>query len=231
MKTRRASPSPVFARRWGAGAAAAFGSGALRLRGGAFALRRSVGTAASATRAAAARVAGSTRAAAASAGASARRGAGAACARGAASVRDTLVFVKEAAHAEEVLEGVRAALTSTKAFLLENPDVTWNARVPPLLAARAGAARGLGWFKVLEGAQPPDARGPGAETARRGVSFFSVFFFSFSRVPASAFRRDGLGTTCTTTGSSGWLTRHSPAPFAPSTYGAGSTLSRFWIST
>ena len=160
-KTRRASPSPAFARRWGAGAAAAFGSGALRLRGGAFALRRSVGTAASATRAAAARVAGSTRAAAASAGASARRGAGAACARGAASVRDTLVFVKEAAHAEEVLGGVRAALTSTKAFLLENPDVTWNARVPPLLAARAGAARGLGWFKVLEGDQPLDARGPG----------------------------------------------------------------------
>jgi len=153
--------TPVFARRWGAGAAAAFGSGALRLRGGAFALHRSVGTAASATRAAAARVAGSTRAAAASAGASARRGAGAACARGAASVRDTLVFVKEAAHAEEVLGGVRAALTSTKAFLLENPDVTWNARVPPLLAARAGAARGLGWFKVLEGDQPLDARGPG----------------------------------------------------------------------
>ena len=164
MKTRRASPSPVFARRWGAGVGAAFGSGALRLRGGAFALRRSVGTAASATRAAAARVAGSTRAAAASAGASARRGAGAACARGAASVRDTLAFVKEAAHAEEVfgvLGGVRAALTSTKAFLLENPDVTWNARVTPLLAARVGASRGLGWFKVLEGDQPLDARGPG----------------------------------------------------------------------
>jgi hypothetical protein len=160
-KTRTKIPNSVFARRWGAGAAAAFGSGALRLRGGAFALHRSVGTAASATRAAAARVAGSTRAAAASAGASARRGAGAACARGAASVRDTLVFVKEAAHAEEVLGGVRAALTSTKAFLLENPDVTWNARVPPLLAARAGAARGLGWFKVLEGDQPLDARGPG----------------------------------------------------------------------
>ena len=164
MKTRRASPSPVFARRWGAGAAAAFGSGALRLRDGAFALRRSVNTAASATRAAAARVAGSTRAAAASAGASARRGAGAACARGAASVRDTLVFVKEAAHAEEVfgvLGGVRAALTSTKAFLLENPDVTLNARVTPLLAARVGGSRGLGWFKVLEGDQPLDARGPG----------------------------------------------------------------------
>ena len=33
------------------------------------------------------------------------------------------------------------------------------------------------------------------------------------------------------TGSSGWLTRHSPAPFIPKTYGAGSTLRRFWMST
>ena len=56
-------------------------------------------------------------------------------------MRDTLVFVKEAAHAEEVfgvLGGVRAALTSTKAFLLENPDVTLNARVTPF-SPRASA--------------------------------------------------------------------------------------------
>lgn len=160
-KTRRASPSPAFARRWGAGAAAAFGSGALRLRGGALALRRSVGTAANATKSAAARVAGSTKAAAACAKASARRGAGAAFARGAASVRDTLSFVKEAAHAEEVLGGLQSAFATTKTFLLDNPDVTWNARVPPLLAVRAGTPRGLGWFKILEGDQPLDARGPG----------------------------------------------------------------------
>jgi hypothetical protein len=160
-KTRRASPSPAFARRWGAGAAAAFGSGALRLRGGALALRRSVGTAANATKSAAARVAGSTKAAAACAKASAWRGAGAAFARGAASVRDTLTFVKEAAHAEEVLGGLQSAFATTKTFLLDNPDVTWNPRVPPLVAVRLGTPRGLGWFKILEGDQLIDARGPG----------------------------------------------------------------------
>ena len=149
-KTRCASPSPAFTRRWGAGAAAAFGAGALRLRGGASAVRRSVGTAASATKAAAA-----------AAGASARRGALAARAGGAASARGAFCFVARAARAEEVCGAFRSALMTTKTFLLENPDVTWNARVPPLLAVRAGAERGPGWFKVLEGDQALDARGPG----------------------------------------------------------------------
>ena len=69
--------------------------------------------------------------------------------------------MKEAAHAEEVLGGLQSAFATTKTFLLDNPDVTWNARVPPLLAVRAGTPRGLGWFKILEGDQPLDARGPG----------------------------------------------------------------------
>ena len=120
-----------------------------------------MGTAANATKSAAARVAGSTKAAAACAKASARRGAGAAFARGAASVRDTLTFVKEAEHAEEVLGGLQSAFATTKTFLLDNPDVTWNPRVPPLVAVRLGTPRGLGWFKILEGDQLIDARGPG----------------------------------------------------------------------
>ena len=157
-KTRQKLSPFFFARPKSAAAfgAAAFGAGALRLRGGANAVRRSVGTAAAATRAAAA-----------AARTSAGRGAGALTRKSLTSARDALRFAARTARAEEVFGACRSALTTTKTFLLQNPDVTWNARVPPLLAVRVGAARGLGWFKVLEGAQPPDARGPGAAPSVR----------------------------------------------------------------
>ena len=81
--------------------------------------------------------------------ASFRNGVGALCGRLVTTVRAQL----------------QQSFTTTKAFVLNNPRLALTVSHPPLLGVRVGTQKGLGWFKIKEGDQALDHRGPGENSA------------------------------------------------------------------
>lgn len=158
--------------RWGATAVYSFGSGAVKLRGGVgvgvMKVRNGVCDIAKSAKQFTKHVTICTKSSAVEAGSIVGRGVHSAYSGTVQSLKAGVRTVGSAAHVDGVVErvlnvcgGLKRFGSATSDFLVNNENVSWNVYVPPLAGLRVGNQRGLGWFKITEGDQPDDHRGPG----------------------------------------------------------------------